>query len=149
MLVHRSNHSDDLLNQAIAAARQLPVPDGPSAEIAAQTLAALREAAQQPETTLLQRVRHMPWTSKAIAVLATAASLLAVYVGLSSFGGTALAFADVARVLNEVRSATWKITSEVKGLRNYESVRYLGAKWRQLQVWLRLKELTTSPLKVK
>lgn len=114
MLVRRSDHSEDMLNRAIAATRQLPLPDGPSAEIATQTLAALREAAQQPETTLLQRVRYMPWTSKAIALLATAASLLVVYVGLSIFGGTALAFADVAKVLNEVRSATWKIETEIQ-----------------------------------
>jgi outer membrane lipoprotein-sorting protein len=114
MLVRRSDHSEELLNRAIAATRQLPLPDGPSEEIAAQTLAALREAGQRPEITLLQRVRHMPWSSKAIAVLATAASLLVVYVGLSSFGGKALAFADVAKMLNEVRTATWKTTTEIK-----------------------------------
>src|SRR6187200_3169011 len=133
MLVHRGDRSDDLLNRAIEATRQLPLPDGPSAEVAAQTLAALRETARRPEITLLQRVLQVPWTSKAIAVLATAASLLAVYVGLSSFGGTALAFADVARVLSEVSSATWKITSEVHWLRN-ETVRYLGGEVTSTQV---------------
>jgi outer membrane lipoprotein-sorting protein len=114
MLVRQDNHSEELLNRAIAATRQLPMPTGPSAEVAAQTLAAVREAAEQPETTLLQRIRHMPWTSKAFAILATAASLLVVYVGLSTFTSPALAFADVVEVLNKVRSATWKSTSQVK-----------------------------------
>jgi outer membrane lipoprotein-sorting protein len=56
----------------------------------------------------------MPLTSKAIALLATAASLLFIYVTLSSFGGKALAFADVVKELANVRSATWKTTTEVK-----------------------------------
>jgi outer membrane lipoprotein-sorting protein len=72
----------------------------------------------------------MPWTSKAIATLATAASLLVVYLGLSSLTGSALAFADVVEVLNKVRSATWKTTLEAKGLQN-ETV-----KWSEIGMFL-------------
>jgi outer membrane lipoprotein-sorting protein len=119
----RADH--DLVEQAIAATRQLPLPNGPSEAIALQTLAALRAAARRPQPTFLQRVTHMPWTSKAVTLLATAASLLAVYVGLSGFAGGALAFADVVDVLNKVRSATWKTTTEVKGPQN-ETVKWTG-----------------------
>src|SRR3972149_284553 len=114
----RNHQSDALVTRPVAAIRQLPLPTGPSAAISSQTLAALREAVRQPKTTFLQRIYHMPWTSKVSAILATAASLLVVYVGLSSFTGSALAFADVAAVLNSVRSATWKTTTVTKGPQN-------------------------------
>lgn len=106
---------DDLLSRAVAATRQLSLPEGPSGDLQAQTLAALREAARRPKTNFLQRISHMPWTSKATALLATAASLVIVYMGLSTLTGTALAFADVVAVLNKVRTATWKSTTEVTG----------------------------------
>jgi outer membrane lipoprotein-sorting protein len=109
------DQSDDLVTQAVAATRQLPLPTGPSSAIVSQTLAALREATSQPKTTFLQRIHQMPWTSKTISVLATAASLLVVYLGLSSLTGSALAFADVVEALNKVRSATWKTVTEVEG----------------------------------
>lgn len=114
----RNDQSEDLLNRAVAATRQLPLPTGPSAGTASQTLAALREAASQPKTTFLRGIYHMPWASKASVLLATAAGLLVVYVGLSNFTGSALAFADVVEVLNKVRSATWKTTMEAKGPQN-------------------------------
>lgn len=110
----RNDRREDSVTQAVAALRRLPVPEGPSAALSSQTLAALREAANRPQVTLLQRITLMPWTTKTIAVLATAAGLLVVYVGLSSFSGKALAFADVAEVLNNVRTATWKVTTEIK-----------------------------------
>ena len=109
------NESEDLVTRAVAATRELSIPSGPSAAIQSQTLAALHEAARRPKSTFLQRIYHMPWSSKAAAVLATAASLLVVYVGLSNLTGSALAFADVVAVLNNVRSATWKTTMEIKG----------------------------------
>jgi outer membrane lipoprotein-sorting protein len=57
----------------------------------------------------------MFWTSRGLAVLATATSLMVVYLGMHSLtGGGTLAFADVVQVLNNVRSATWKTSSEVK-----------------------------------
>ena len=72
----RNELSVELLNQAVAATRQLPVPSGPSAAIVSQTSAALREAAHRPKASLLERIHIMPWTSKAIVTLAVAASVL-------------------------------------------------------------------------
>jgi hypothetical protein len=99
----RHDQSEDLVNRAVAATRQLPLPGGPSAALALQTLAAVREAASRPKTTFLQRIHQMPWTSKTIAALATAASLLAVYIGVSSVTNSALAFSDV---LQKIRQAS-------------------------------------------
>lgn len=115
MLGPRSESAEDLVARAVAATRELSIPSGPSAAIQSRTLAALHEAASRPRSAVLQRIYHMPWTSKATAVLATAASLLVAYVGLSDLGGSALAFSDVVEVLNKVRSATWKTTTEITG----------------------------------
>ncbi|MGD9634160.1 MAG: outer membrane lipoprotein carrier protein LolA [Pirellulales bacterium] len=122
---HRNEESEELLNRAVATTRQLPLPTGPSPAIMSRTLVALREAASQPDITFLQRIYHMPWTTKIAAALATAASLLVVYVGLSNLTGSAPAFADVVEVLNSVRSATWKTTTEIKELQE-GSVSLLG-----------------------
>ena len=121
----RNDQSEDLVKRAVAATRQLPLPCGPSAAIMSQTLAALREAARQPQTTLLQRIYHMPWTFKASAILGIAASALAMYVVLSNSTDSSRAFADVADALSNVHSATWKTTSVVKGPQN-ETVTWSG-----------------------
>ena len=91
----RNDQSDDLVTRAVAAIRQLPLPSGPSAAIMSQTLAALREAVRQPKTTFLQRVYHMPWTTKTSALLGIAASVLVMYLVLSNSMDSARAFADV------------------------------------------------------
>lgn len=114
----RFDQTNDLVTQAVSATRQLPLPTGPSPAIVSQTLAALREATSRPKTTFLQRIYQMPWSSKASAVLAMAASMLIVYFGVSSLTGRALAFGDVVEVLNKVQSTTWKTTTEVKGIGN-------------------------------
>jgi outer membrane lipoprotein-sorting protein len=112
---HRNEEPEELLNRAVAATRQLSLSDGPSDELKSKTLAALDDALSHPKANLFQEVLPMPWTSKTIAVLATAASLLVVYLGLHNLtGGGTLAFADVVQVLNNVRSATWKTSSELK-----------------------------------
>jgi outer membrane lipoprotein-sorting protein len=106
--------SDDLLQRAVAATRELPLPEGPSPAIASQTLVALRQKAHRPTSTLHERITHMSWKSKASAVLAIAASVLVMYVILSSPMSGTQAFAAVAQAINSVRTATWKIATEVK-----------------------------------
>ena len=109
----KHDNPDDLVKRAVAATRQLPAPSGPSAAIVSQTLAALREAASKPQHTFLQRITQMPWTTRASAVLAVAASMLIAYVVLSNPSGTSRAFAQVAEALSSIKSATWKTTSVV------------------------------------
>jgi len=111
----RNDQSDDLVTRAVAAIRQLPLPSGPSAAIISQTSAALREAVRQPKTNFLQRIYHMPWTTKTSALLGIAASVLVMYLALSNSMDNSRAFAAFAEALNNVYSATWKTTTVVKG----------------------------------
>lgn len=67
----------------------------------------------------------MSRTPKSYAILTMAASLLIVYLGLSNWMDSAVAFADVVEVLNNVRSATWKVTTQVKTPQN-ETVTWTG-----------------------
>jgi hypothetical protein len=108
---HRQDQSEDILTRAIAATRELPMPAGPSADISAQTLAALRGAANRPQFTFYERVYHMPWTSKISALLATAAGLLVVYVGLSGFTASAPAFAAVLQTIRQAKSMVCDIVT--------------------------------------
>jgi outer membrane lipoprotein-sorting protein len=55
----------------------------------------------------------MPWTTRASALLAVAASMLIVYVVFSNPTRTSRAFAQVAEALSSIKSATWKTTSVV------------------------------------
>jgi outer membrane lipoprotein-sorting protein len=101
---------DDLVQRAVETTLQLPLPDGPSHRVMSQTLASLQHASPSPRVTFSQRVKHMSWQYKTSALLAVAASLLVVYLGISN--NRALAFADVVKALAEVRSATWKMVTE-------------------------------------
>lgn len=111
---HKHEHPDELLQRAIAATRHLPIPAGPSPAVMSQTLAALRETASKPQHTILQRITHMPWTTRASALVAVAASVVIMYTVLSNPAGASRAFADVAEALNNVKTATWKTTSVAK-----------------------------------
>ena len=113
MLDRRNETSEELLNRAVAATRQLPVPSGPSAAIVSHTSAALREDAHRPKASLLERIHIMPWTSKAIVTLAVAASVL-VCLALSNLTGASRAFAQVAKAIENIRTATYDVTTEMK-----------------------------------
>ena len=56
----------------------------------------------------------MPWTTKAIAILAVAASVL-LYLALSNSTSNDRAFADVAKALENIRTATYDGSTEMKG----------------------------------
>jgi outer membrane lipoprotein-sorting protein len=114
MSEHQNEQFVDLVSQAVAATRELPIPDGPSPDVVLRTRAALHETANRPVVSFTERINHMPTRSKVIGILSLAASVLVVFVGLSLLMGGGLAFADVVQTLNKVRSARWKITTEVK-----------------------------------
>lgn len=111
----RPDESERLLNEAVAATRQVPLPEGPSAEIVSQTLSALRDAGNRSATDLPTRRTPMLWTSRFIA-LAAAASLAVVFLGVSHFVGGTTAFAEVVEGLSKIRSATWSVAAEVTTL---------------------------------
>jgi hypothetical protein len=96
--------ADDLVTRAVAATRRLPLPTGPSAAIQSQILTVLRETAARPRVALFERIKHMPWISKATAALAMAASLLLAYLGVAYFTGSAPAFADVLQKMRQANT---------------------------------------------
>jgi outer membrane lipoprotein-sorting protein len=106
------NEINDLVSRAVTATRQLPQPDGPSPLIISRTSAALREVANRPKLTLFQRTHAMPTTSKIIASLALAASVL-VCLALFYSTGNSRALADVAKALEGIRTATYDVTVEM------------------------------------
>ncbi len=112
-------HHDDFLDRAVDAVLRDPPPDELPPDEVAQLVAAIRQAAEQPyPITLIERINHM----KSITKIAVTATVLIACVGLMSWlapgSGSALAFDNVAEALNNVRSATWKTTSVVKGPKN-------------------------------
>jgi outer membrane lipoprotein-sorting protein len=119
------NQTDDLLPRAVAAMRQSPAPDGPAPELVSRTLAALSREKRRPRPAFFERISHMAWTSKVSVALAMAASVVVVYLGLLTTAGNSLAFADVVSVLNKVRSAKWKTTTE-STLANNQTVKSTG-----------------------
>ena len=106
------NQTEDLASRAVAATRQLPVPAGPSPALVSRTSAALREAVNQPKPNLMERIHAMPTTSKIIASLALAASVL-VCLALFNSTGNSRALADVAKALEGIRTATYDVTIEM------------------------------------
>jgi outer membrane lipoprotein-sorting protein len=108
-------HHDELLDRAVEAVLSDPVPGESSPDRVAQLVAVVRRAADQPyPITIIERIKNMRFTTK----IAVAATIVVVLLGLMSWlspgGGSALAFADLAEAIGNVRTATWKITDTVQ-----------------------------------
>jgi outer membrane lipoprotein-sorting protein len=109
------DQTEDLVSRAVAATLQLPVPAGPSPDLVSRTSAALREAVNQPKPNLMERIHAMPTTSKIVATLAIAASVL-VCLALFNSTSNSRALADVAKALEGIRTATYDVAVEMKDL---------------------------------
>jgi outer membrane lipoprotein-sorting protein len=108
------NSPDDLLEQAISALRNQPVPPGPSPLSAAATLSALRKA-ERPQNSIWRRITTMTFTQKIAAAFAMTLGGLTIYFMLSLFGGfSSISYADVAKQIEAARSMTCRITTDVK-----------------------------------
>ncbi len=110
----RDEHFDDLLDRATEALRQAAVPQGPPPEVVARALQGIQTADTAP-LSILERLRKM----KRIARIAVAASVLAAVGLLVSWftiggGSTNIAFAEVAKALDNLRTATYDCTMEMK-----------------------------------
>ena len=110
----RNEQFDDLLDRATEALCQAPVPPGPPPEAVARALAAVRETDVIP-LTILGRIKTMKRIAK-IAVAATILVALGILVSWIVIGGssTNIAFARVADALDNLRSATYDCTMEMK-----------------------------------
>jgi transposase len=94
---------DDILARAEEALRRTPVPEGPSEEAVARTLAALR-AASGPRPPVPSWWRTARWLMRSAAVAIVAAGLC--YIAAAWLFRPSLAFAEVARKLRDARSPT-------------------------------------------
>jgi outer membrane lipoprotein-sorting protein len=100
---------DDPLSRAEGALRGAPVPDGPSEEMVARTLAALLAAAGRPEGPLVHRRKSMlAFLKVAAAVLAAAGGL--AYLGAPPPGGKLVAFAATVQALREAQGYSFRMT---------------------------------------
>ena len=113
------NHmqKNDIVDKAMDALRQTPIPPGPPAQIASVTLAAVLENAKEPETlTTIKRIRTM----KRITKFAAAAAIIIVIISLITWitpgdQKSGLAFADVIQPLFTAKNAIYKIVIGPEG----------------------------------
>jgi outer membrane lipoprotein-sorting protein len=100
------------------------VPEGPSAETRARTLAALRAAAAQPDAIpLLRRTTMLTALKIAAAVLLTAGGLF--YVTLAPQAEAMVAFTVVAEKLRDAHTLSFLQTTQVPGRKQPMVIRYL------------------------
>lgn len=117
MTVHRESDRDNLLQEATRALRQSPVPAGPPDDAIAEIEEALERGADRHRSlSLIQRSRAMKPLTKFAAV---AASLLVISGTvawiLTAGGGSSVALANVASVLDNIHSATFTGTTTKEG----------------------------------
>jgi outer membrane lipoprotein-sorting protein len=105
---------DDLLERATEALRRAPIPDGPAPEAIARVLEAVF-AADIVSLSAERRVRKMKPILK-IAVAATILVALGLSISWMTIGGgsASIAFAEVAKALDNLRTATYDCTMEMK-----------------------------------
>ena len=110
----RDEQFDDLLDRAAEALCRAPVPPGPPPEAVARVLEAVPEADVIP-LTISERIRKMKPIAK-IAVAATVLVAIGILVSWLMIGGgsTNIAFAEVAKALDSLRTATYDVTMEMK-----------------------------------
>jgi outer membrane lipoprotein-sorting protein len=109
----------DVLERATAALRDLPLPDGPSPQLAASTVEALQSASIPPDVIRLKERRRKMFRLMRYSGAAAAAVLLAIVGGwlLLLDRMAAPAFADVVEKIKNAKSVTFvtKIPTIVQG----------------------------------
>ncbi len=114
MANRQDEHCDDLLDRAAEALRQAPVPVGPPPETLFGVLAAIEKADAVPPT-VFERIKNLTPTLR-LAVAATVLVAAGILVGWLVVGGgpATIAFAEVAKALDGLRTATFDETVQVK-----------------------------------
>jgi outer membrane lipoprotein-sorting protein len=105
---------DDPIDRAAEAVRRTPIPEGPSEQTIARTLAALRAADDAPAIVPLRRRRIMLSILKAAGViLATAGGLL--YFASFPPASATTEFTEVARKLHDAHTLSFRQTTKITG----------------------------------
>ncbi len=105
---------DDPIDRAAEAIRRAPIPEGPSEQTTARTLAALRAADDAPAIVPLKRRRVMLSILKAAgAILASAGGLL--YLGSYPPASATTEFTEVARKLQDAHTLSFRQIMTITG----------------------------------
>jgi outer membrane lipoprotein-sorting protein len=107
----------DIVDDVIRTLRAAPLPDGPSEEALARTLAAVRAAEAAPvRSTWMERIRSMNRWTKVAAVAAVIAATTTGWFLL--FGdGKGLAFAEVKKRVQAAETFACKMVISAKGMK--------------------------------
>lgn len=119
-----STGDDDRLSRALAALRCTDVPAGPSAEVLAQTLAAVEATANTPETP------PRSWRRIMFATLKIAATILVATVGFflvrnPRLVGAPVTFEEVAQKIQKAHTLAYTMTTHITDQGKPQSVRLL------------------------
>src|ERR1700693_2752451 len=107
-MTDRDNRGMDMLDRALAALREAPVPEGPSPQLAASTVEAL-QTMSGPATVRINQRRQIMFRIFRYGSVAAAAVFLATVAGwLFLMDRTAApAFADVIQNVKKAKSVTF------------------------------------------
>jgi outer membrane lipoprotein-sorting protein len=113
----------DLLTRAEAALRDAPAPIGPSDATLARSLAALAAAEVRPNQP--REKRQTMWRIMQLAAAIVVAAGGVLYLGYA-LSGSSVAFADVAKKIQEAETFTCQVTMKTPDLNEPMTMRYLA-----------------------
>jgi hypothetical protein len=108
------DNPSDLLERSLAAMRNAPIPDGPSQQLIADTLAALNKAQgdrPQPNTRRKTNMRIITRLAASLIVAIGAAALIFFTTRTGS-----VAFADVVQKVREAKTLTFDCAADLPGM---------------------------------
>ena len=105
------NHNDDLLDQALQALRETPIPAEPPAD----TLKAVLAAAPAG-TTWTHRLKNVKRLTKIAAAFILAASIISLIIFSGPQDQSSPDFNRIVQPLLAARTATFKVTFDIEGL---------------------------------
>ena len=119
--LHNDN-PNDRLDRAVHAIRNVPIPDGPSSEVLADTLAALGSAAEMSSTLKLRRFTSMKFITRFAASILLACGLAAIlFVSLRS----SVALADVVKKVREAKTLSYVTSVSIPGVKDLGQTRFV------------------------
>jgi hypothetical protein len=108
---HNDTHGDDLLERSLTALKQERIPNGPSQDVIARTLATLKPAPSHNERkTVVTRILQMTFAQRIAAAVMLTVGALVLWFMFALFGGFGtVSYAQVAQQIKDARSMTFKM----------------------------------------
>jgi outer membrane lipoprotein-sorting protein len=118
----QNDNPNDRLDRSLNALRNSPIPDGPSPEVVADTLAALRNAADQSHSLKIRRFTSMKFITRFAASILLACGLAAVlFVSLRS----SVALADIVKKVREAKSVSFVSSASIPGVKDQGATKFI------------------------